>query len=387
MSHSVLKIGVLLPRSTTYPTLTKGLLAGMQLYFEQSQQLLDGQAVQLISEDIGFGQSLAEQKAYKLLDDDQVDLVVGVMNPSVSSMLHDIFQTRQKVFINSTVGANILRNDEFHPFFFSHSLSHWQSNWALGGWAAQHLGPNAAIAMSFYDSGYDAHYAFRVGFENQGGDILRSYITHRPPDTGNFVPFFTYLEEAQPDFVYAAYCGQPAIDFVRAYGQSDIASRIPLVGSGFLVDEQILPEQGEAAIGITTASPWVDDFANLEYQHFAEVYQDRTDSLPGPFAMLGFETAHMIADAVNKVDGHVQHTDALREAFVGSSFVSPRGHLTMNRHMQETTTPLYLREVQHHEGTFKNNTITTLDIESEDESITTIRSHLRTGWINEYLCV
>src|SRR5689334_13108099 len=77
MTGVPLKIGVVLPQSVAYPAIGENLLAGMGLYFSQVGNQAGGREIQLVSEVFGFGQNMAEQKAYKLLGSDKVELVVG----------------------------------------------------------------------------------------------------------------------------------------------------------------------------------------------------------------------------------------------------------------------------------------------------------------------
>lgn len=387
MTGDTLKIGVLLPQSSIYPTLGQNLIAGIQLQAMQSHGPLAERKLQFITEDIGFGQSLAEQKALKLTGFDAVDLVVGVVSTGVAAIIRDIFQARQTLFIANTIGENILRHQEHSPFIFYNSLSHWQSNLALGRWAARHLGKQAFITMSFYDSGYDTPYAFRMGLEHGGGTVLRTYMSHRPPDTGDFKPLFAHIKDAQPDFVYAAYCGPKATTFVQAYAQSEFAGRIPLVGTGFLTDDALLSQQGTAALGVKTCLPWASDLESSANQHFISSYQEMHQRTPDVFALLGFETGYLIDQAL-QARGDLRHIEAVRESLLRTAFISPRGRLTMNPDTQTTATPLYIREVQRQGDRLSNVPIAQVDpLAEEDEQIQAMRSSPHSGWLNAYLCV
>jgi branched-chain amino acid transport system substrate-binding protein len=368
-----LKIGVLLPQSTIYPSMSENLLAGMQLYFDRVDNQASDRTIKLIGEEVGFGPALARQKARKLINWDQIDLVVGLTNEGTAAMFADVFEAHQTPFVVSNIGANIPRLDEYSPYYVHNNLGYWQANWATGRWAAQNLGQRTLMAVSFYDSGYDAPHAFRLGFEAAGGEIIHTHISHIPPsEDDNLTPLFAMIEETRPDFVYALYCGQPAADFVRAYAESGLTGQIPLAGSGFLVDEALLPAQGQTAHGIKSALPWALALDTPANRDFMTAYQTQTGRTADIFAMLGYDTARLIVEAVNAVEGDTGQTARFLETLDDA----------------RSTGHLYLREVRQYGPTAHNAVIAELDpFPGFDERIEAERSSLKTGWLNTYLSV
>src|SRR5262249_55244148 len=147
----------------------------------------------------------------------------------------------------SDAGADAVEPVRGGGSVFFDSLGYWQASWAMGDWAARNLGRRAVVAASLYESGYDSLYAFQPGLEEAGGEGVETCVTHVPPATHDTGRAIAAIRRAVPDFVFAAYSGQPAVDFVRAYADSGLARRVPLAGSSFLVDETLLPAMGAAA--------------------------------------------------------------------------------------------------------------------------------------------
>src|SRR2546426_10380737 len=79
--------------------------------------------------------------------------------------------------ILADAGANIVRETEQSPYVFHNTLGYWQSSLALGEWAVRNIGKKVFVASSFYESGYDALYAFRLGAEIAGRRGRRTYIS------------------------------------------------------------------------------------------------------------------------------------------------------------------------------------------------------------------
>jgi branched-chain amino acid transport system substrate-binding protein len=382
MQH--VKVGVLLPFSSVYPTMNESFLAGMRLFFDQH-----GMTPELVTEDIGMGQSMIAAQAQKLINTHRVDVLVGMVNSALAAIANDTPLIQDTPFIAVNQGEMITRNDEYSTWMFNHSLSLWQANYALGTWAAPSLGPRGMMVQSFYESGYDIPHAFRLGVEQSGGTVASTYISHVPPDAGDFAPIAAHITKTQPDFIYAAYSGQQAIDFVRAYAASPFAGQVPLIGSGFLTDERVLAEQGSAALGIKTAFSWSSDLGHAENQTFVAAYRATTGHSPDVFAVLGYDTAQLLGTAVAAVGGDMRRIDELHRALTTARFASPRGQFAMQTNTQSVATmPLYLREVQQRNGTIQNVTVGELESITEGAAqVQEVQASVRSGWVNAYLCI
>jgi branched-chain amino acid transport system substrate-binding protein len=382
--QEALRVGVLLPQSQLYPMIGANFRAGMELYQAQSRGSQLSRPLTLQVQEYGMLPSVALEQAQALIANQQVDMIVGSLSSGTAATLHPLLHERQMPLLVSNIGANLSRTDRQSPYIVRNSFSYWQSSWALGRWAAGNLGRRAFVASSFYDSGYDSLYAFQLGFESAGGAIQSTRVTHRPADTSSLEALMGDIRRARPDLVFAAYSGPQASDFVRAYAQAGISARIPLIGSAFLADENQLPAQGDAALGIKTALPWAPALDRPANQAFASAFQ-RANSRPAdPFAILGYDTARLIAQCACEAGS----PDQLRRALAGAAFESPRGPARMNTTLLEAETPLYLREVRAGAAGPFNAVVEQLPaIPATDPQIAAMRAAERTVWNNTYLSV
>ncbi len=379
-------IGVMLPRSRGYPQLAPNLLAGVELALAQLGQQVAGRPLRLAVEEIGLGLALAEQKARKLLSADGVDFAVGLLPVNLAAALQPLFAAQQVCLIACQAGENIPRRDEQGPFCFQNSLALWQANYALGARAAAQIGRRAILAQSFYDSGYDLPFAFRLGYEQAGGEVLRTFLTHRPPDPGPLAPIFELAERERADLIFASYSGRPAGDFLRAYAAAGLGGRVPLLGSAFLIDEASLEEHGEALLGAQTAIGW--DAGAADARPFAEAFRARTGRPADGFAALGYEAARWIAAAVEALGGDLTRPERTHDALADASVAGPRGPLRVEPGtLCALPAAVTLREVRREGGALVQAPIAALPpIGADDEPLGVIRDSLRSGWFNPYLC-
>lgn len=376
-------LGVLLPETTVIPDGSARWLSGFETYLRRNATQ-QGVRFTLQPATIDGGISSARRATEYLLDQG-VDLLVGMVGTGTAVTLQHLLEAHNTALIVSNVGADVPRHDEQFPHLLPVSLSFWQANWAFGTWARRAFGARAFMATSFYDSGFDAQYAFRRGFEAAGGTVVDSVVTHVPAGPDSLDQVFARIDAATPDFVYASYAGDDAVEFVRAYADADLAARIPLSGSAFLVDESLLQRHGRSALNITTALPWASNVRTNAARHFVNVYQQQTGRPVDALALLGFDTAAIIVEAVSATDS-VQSAH-LREVLAGVELDSPRGRVRIQPEGFTLQSPIYVREVQRHGGALRNTTIATLDpVDETDDRVTDLHAGIRTGWSNPYLC-
>ncbi|HLF26214.1 MAG TPA: ABC transporter substrate-binding protein [Anaerolineae bacterium] len=382
-----LKLGVLLPRSQAYPTLSENLLAGMRLHFDQIREQ-GGRAIELVAESTGLGAGGTIAKSQQLVGWQRVDLLVAIVGAYAAKLLGKLSREKQTPLIVANAGARVPSHDNPNPYVFHNSLNLWQASRALGAWAATHLGRRAFVAKSFYDSGHDIAYAFQAGFEQAGGRVLETSLTHHPHQSDDLTATFDAIRQNQPDFVFGCYCGQWATDFVQAYTASGLSRSVPLIGSGFIADESLLPAQGRAALGIKTALAWSSDLDSDDNRAFSEAYQRLTGRPADAFAVLGFDTGQLITASLPAVDGNTDRTEAWLNALSTAEVASPRGQLAMNAQTHSSVGPVYVREVQRRDGKLVNAALGPLSLLSPlDEPIVAVRSKQQSGWSNPYLCV
>lgn len=376
-----LRVGVVVLDSSVYPNMGESLVAGMKLSFIEAGWT----ATKIVVEQADNGSSIV--KARSLLAGGKVDILTGMINPLIVHRLREDLGKSDVLYINMEGGANSYTPREESPLIFHNSLGYWQSNWALGSWAATATGKRAVVVSSLYETGYDAYYAFTQGFEQAGGTVIRSEITHLDPGRRDLTALMAAISASRPDFVYASYSGREAVDFVRAYAAAGLSGRIPLMASGFTVDESLLPAMGTGALGIRSCLSWSPTITCPENVAFRKTYVGRTRREADPFALLGYDTGTLITTAVKAATGTLLRSGALKQALETVAIASPRGSMRVRPRTGSTDTPLYLREVRREGGLLQNWVIAELpglaavEQRADREAMTA-----RSGWIDSYLC-
>jgi branched-chain amino acid transport system substrate-binding protein len=255
----------------------------------------------------------------------------------------------------------------------------------MGRWAAGNLGRKGFVAASLADSGYDAVYAFRRGFETAGGVIAGTGITHVDPRSPGLSKLFDAIRAASPAFVYALHTGPAGADFVKAYASSGIPA--PLVGGSLLVDDYLIDTMRAAAKGVKSAASWTRSDPSAANRTFSDSYRRRTGRDPDPFAILGYDAANLVVVGFQNTKRLGLGTRRLVDALSGVSIDSPRGTLTVDGSTNTVTGPLSIREVQGQLGQYRNAVVAKAPrVAAFPSELSGLSNGPTSAYFNEVLC-
>lgn len=380
-------IGVLLPQSNIYPSPSESFLKGMQLRLDAINREFGAGSVSLIAEEVGRGVGKTVGASRKLLEQNGADLVVGFMNPRAIHWIRDTFESSRTPFVAASTGECIPDDAGSSPYIFHCSLNQWQAHMAMGTWTAAHAGRRVAVITSFHDSGYDTLPAFRCGFEEAGGEIISTHVIGVPNSTVTTESALAEIAASRPDVVYALFSDGLVEDFVCTYSRSTLADNVPLFGSGLMMEQQLLANRGNHAHGIVSCFPWSEQLQTPENIQFMAAYRQMAGRPADSYALLGHDTASLVADALTASRGNAGRTrflQALREA----SFISPRGRVTMDARTQSMITPLYLRRGEQSGSGISNAIVTELPKIREASARNLMAAQGQTGgWLNSYISI
>jgi branched-chain amino acid transport system substrate-binding protein len=345
---NAVKIGLLLPYSAVYAALGQSIENGMRLYLDAIGNEAGGRKIEIITEDEGATPDEATPKAKKLVEQDEVDLVAGIVSSGVLGALRDYFDANQKLLVCANAGSNALSRQAKTPYIWRTSFTNWMPNWPVGTWAAENVGKRAIISVPDYAAGANTITSFQNSFEAAGGTVVT--IQKTPfPNIGDPAPFITEIANTEADFLYCFYSGGQAATFLKAYGEFGLKEKLPLLCSGFMVEEDVLPAHGDFALGVRSGLHWSLDLANAENQKFVADYKAKYNLTPDVFAVQGYDTGRVIVEALNATQGDAA-SDKLIETLGGINFASPRGSFALDSATQAPRHHIYLREVQTVDG-------------------------------------
>lgn len=349
------KLGVALPYSGVYAQLGNDITDGMNLYFDSVQFTAGGRKIVIVKEDTEANNDVGVRKTKKLIEQDKVDMIAGYVSSGVAMAIRDIVHEAQMPTVIANAGADALSRARKSPYIFRTSFTNWQIAAIQGKYAAEKLGKKAVTLNPDYQAGKDNVAAFRSTFEPAGGKIVKEI--YAPLGNNDYAPYLAQVKAENPDFVFAFFSGSDAVRFVKQWNEYGLKDKIPVIANGFMVEEDVLPSQGEAATGILSALGWAYTVDNPENKAFIKAYEARYNRRPSVFAVQGYETAQFIAAALNKVNGDTANKQKLLETMKGITFKAPRGEFKLDPETQNIILTMYIRKVDKVDGKLTNKVL------------------------------
>ena len=276
---SKLSIGLLLPTSTIFP-LSKDFEKGLNEGIEQNNPDLE---LEIIKAFIGQGGiTQTEEACNKFFTYDDVDIVTGIISGKVADEIAEKFNKRKKALLVNTLGEYIPTFSKLGDHVFINTLNLWQHAWSLGYYGVKQFGKKGMFIGAVYDAGYDFSKMFHLGMKAADEESEWSFSVPPMPAPGqlsNMDVIFPFLEQYQPDFVFAAFCGTETTLFINEFIKRGWHHRTKLLGLPFL---------------LAPFSPLNDDITIYTTQLSEKQPELKPDRA---FYHLGFQSGSMIAQA------------------------------------------------------------------------------------------
>ncbi|HUF92746.1 MAG TPA: ABC transporter substrate-binding protein [Candidatus Limnocylindria bacterium] len=349
-----IKIGVVLPYTGVYAVLGESITQGMELVFGRENWTVAGRKIEMIKEDDEMKPPVGVRKTEKLIDSDKVDILTGPVHSGILMGMRDKVHNSKTILIVSNAGADAISRERCSRWIFRASFSNWQPCQPMGGWVAKHVSKEAFLTAPNYQAGKDMMNAFKETFVPAGGKV----VAEDYPKLGetDYAPYLTKIRSSGAKAVFAFFSGTDAVNFVKQFDQFGLKGSVKLTGAGFLTEPDVLPAQGNSALGIITGhfyTPVLDNPVNKKF--VAEFKQKFNNKTPDGFACQGYDTAEVIVRALKAVNGNTQDKDKLVDVIAKSEFDSPRGRFRFDPKTHNVIQPfIYVREVKEVAGGLNN---------------------------------
>jgi branched-chain amino acid transport system substrate-binding protein len=335
-----IRIGLMLPYTGTFAQLGTAIENGLRLAIDERGGKLGGREVEFFKVDDESDPAKATDNANRLVTRDKVDVLVGTVHSGVALAMVKVAKDTNTLLLIPNAGADAATGPLCAPNVFRTSFANSQTGYPMGKIMAER-GIKSAVTISWkYAAGEESVAGFKDGFTRGGGKVLKELWLPFP--NVEFQPLLTEIAALKPDAVYTFFAGGGAVKFLKDYQAAGLRPKIPLYGSGFLTDG-VLEAAGDAAEGIETTLHYADSLETPKDKTFRLAYAKAYKLQPDVYAVQGYDTGLLLAQAFDKTKGVVDKP-ALIKAMEGATIDSPRGQWHMSK-AHNPVQDMYLRKV------------------------------------------
>ncbi|MHA6250502.1 substrate-binding domain-containing protein [Oceanobacillus sp. CAU 1775] len=313
---------------------TRGFELGLE-YATDGTMEVAGKKIEVITKDTETDPTVARQAAISLLEDDEVDFLVGSSSSGDTLAVTPLAEEYEKIMIVEPAAADSITGSEYNDFIFRTARNSAQDAVAAAA-AIAGEGVKIATFAPDYSFGHDGAKAFITAAEELGAEIvLEEYADQNATD---FTANIQKVIEADPDYLFVVWAGANSpwnqISDMRLQDQgiqistgapdiAALATMTQLVGmKGFTVYYHTLPDN--------EVNDWL-----------VEEHKARYDgAVPDLFTPGGMSAAIAIVEALKQSEGDADG-NVLIDIMEGMSFETPKGTMTFRPEDHQALQELY----------------------------------------------
>ena len=337
-----LRIGLIVPLTGGQASTGKQLANAVKLYMSENGDTVAGRKIEVIVKDDGAVPENTKRIAQELIVNDKVGIIAGFgITPAALAAAPLATQARIPEIV-MLAGTSIIT--ERSPYIVRTSFTLAQSSVIIGDWAARNGIRKVATLTTDYAPGNDALQFFKARFLAGGGEIVDEVRV--PLVNPDFAPFLQRIKDAKPDALYVFVPGGQGGNFMKQFSERGLdKAGIRIIGPGDVMDDDLLNNMGDAALGTVTAHMYSAAHNSPKNKAFVAAYGKMFGSRPGFVAVGGYDGIHLIYQALKKTGGN-SDGDMLVEAMKGMKWESPRGPISIDPDTRDIVQNIYIRKVE-----------------------------------------
>jgi branched-chain amino acid transport system substrate-binding protein len=352
-----IRLGFLSVRTGALAAGGKQMEEGITLFLKERNFTLAGRKVELIVADTGGSPPQARAKTQELIEKNRVHVIIGPLATFEALAIDDYIKQAQVPLITPTSAAQKDLAQQGLSDYVVHAVgTAAQPMHVLGDFAARKLGIKtvASIADDF-TYGHEGAAGFQAGFEDAGGKVVQKLWP--PLNVGDYGSYVGQIRSGV-DGVYAGFAGINGLRFLKQYAEFGMG-KTPVFGNPTCVDEGVLRNMGDEALGVYSASWYSAELDSPENKRFVAAVMKEYQVIPGFYTASTYVAAMQLEAALDMIKGRIEDKPAFIRALHEARLdASPVGPIRIDRYGKPVLN-IYVRKVERKGGRLANSIVAT----------------------------
>src|SRR5215831_17129502 len=354
-----LRLGFLTVRTGALAAGGRQMEEGIQLFLKERNSTIAGRKVELFIADTGGNPAGAKTKTQELIEHNRVHVIIGPLATFEALAIDDYIRDAKVPLITPTSAAqNDLAQQKKNDYVLHAVGTAAQPMHVLGDYAARKLGyKRVATIADDFTYGHEGEAGFQHAYEDNGGKVVQKLWSPL-----NAVEYGTYVGQIKPnvDAVYAGFAGINGVRFLKQFNEYGLKSKIAVLGNPTCVDEGVLKNMGDEALGVYSASWYASTIDTPDNKRFVKGVMDQYKVVPG-FYTAGTYTAELfLEDALKAINGKFEDTAAFVRALHEVRLTrGPIGPIRVDEYGKPILN-IYIRKVERKDGVLVNTVVETV---------------------------
>ena len=347
-----LKVGLIVPMSGPFASTGRQVDAAVKLFMQQNGSTVAGRQVQIIlKDDGGVSPDVTTRLAQELVARDKVQVLAGFgLTPLAFAAAPVATQAKVPMIVMNAATSVIPQRS---PYIVRSGFTLAQVTAPMAQWAAKNKIKSVVTFVSDYGPGIDAEKVFVKDFSAAGGKIVASL--RAPLRNPDYAPFLARVKDAKPDAVFVFVpSGEGAAVLKQFTDRGLAAAGIRLIATGDVLDDDLMPSIGPAALGVVSSHHYSAAHPSPENKAFVAAFtKANKDMRPNFHAVGAYDGMQMLYAALKKTNGD-SAGPKLVEAMKGLSWNSVRGPVSIDPATRDIVQTVYIRKAEQVDGGIYN---------------------------------
>src|ERR1051326_5984540 len=327
----------------------------LEQYLKEKNHTMAGRKVELIVADSGGVPAQARTKIQELVERDKIHVMIGPLDTASALAAADYIRSAQLLTL-SVAAADDMTQRKPNPWFTRGTSTASQCAHPMADYCAKQLKYRRMVLIADdIADGHEMCAGFQRVFEEEGGKVVQKTF---PPLT---VPDYgTYLAQLnqKADAIYLGFAGSNGFRYLRQFNEYGLGGKIHTVGGMTALDEAVLSNMGDEALGILTACWYSAELDNPINLKFANSFRSQWKYDPGFYAAATYTEAAVLDQTLQKIDGKIEDKQAFMKAVRSGKFDTCRGTVSFDKY-GNVVGNIYIRKVTRKEGRLVNSVVYT----------------------------
>lgn len=354
-SSEAIRIGLLTVKTGPLASGGIDMERALSMYLNERNNTLAGHKVQLIVADTGGVPANAKSKAQELVELNKVHVLMGPL-AAFEALAIDDYIKAQKIPTLSVAAAEDMTQRKPNPWFVRATSTSAQCAHVMADHCAKTLKFKRMVLIADDIAyGHEMNAGFQRVFEENGGKIVQKMF---PPLTAPDYGSFLAQLKTNVDGIFLGFAGSNGFRFLRQFNEYGLGSKMTVVGGMTALDESVLRNMGDEALGIQTVCWYSPELSNPINAKFAPAFRKLHNYDPGFYAAATYVNGAVLEAAVSAVGGKVNNKEAFMAALKKTNVPTARGYVKFDD-LGNVVGDVYIRQVARKEGRLVNSVIKT----------------------------
>src|SRR5579871_2254442 len=295
---------------------------GLVMYLKERNNTLTGRKVELYVGDSAGVPATSRTKLQELVEKNGIQVLIGPLAAAEALAVDDYIRS-QSLPTLSVAAAEDMTQRRPNPWFVRATSTSSQCAHPMADYCAKTLKwKRMSLIADDIAYGHEMLAGFQRVFEENGGKIVQKLL---PPLT---VPDYgSYLAQQKPDVdgIFLGFAGSNGFRFLRQFNEYGLRGKVGVVGGMTALDEAVLRNMGDEALGIRTACWYSAELANPVNRKFAEAFRKEAK-----YAAATYVDGAVLEAALTAINGKIEDKPAFMKAIRAVKASTARGPVSFD---------------------------------------------------------